>query len=173
MAEIPSVATGFIGLGTMGEPMALNLVKAGTPLTVWNRSASKCEALADAGAAVASGVGDLFARCPVVILMLADGAAIDAVLARGEPAFAKRVEGRTLINMATVQPGYSRALEADIRAAGGRYVEVPVSGSRKPAEGGSSWRCWPARPKTSRRPVFCSHRYAGRASNVAPCPAPS
>jgi len=136
MAKIISVATGFIGLGTMGEPMALNLVKAGTPLTVWNRSASKCTRLADAGAAIASNIGELFARCPVVILMLADGPAIDAVLARGEPAFARRVEGRTLINMATVPPGYSKALEADIRAAGGRYVEAPVSGSRKPAEAG-------------------------------------
>jgi 3-hydroxyisobutyrate dehydrogenase len=136
MTTIPSAATGFIGLGTMGEAMALNLIKAGTPLTVWNRSAAKSELLAGAGAAVARDVADLFARCDVVILMLADGAAIDAVLARGQSAFGPRVEGHTLINMATVPPGYSKALEADIRDAGGHYVEAPVSGSRKPAEAG-------------------------------------
>jgi 3-hydroxyisobutyrate dehydrogenase len=136
MTKTSSAATGFIGLGTMGEPMALNLAKAGTPLMVWNRSASKCERLADAGAAVARDIEDLFDRCGVVILMLADGAAIDVVLARGAPAFAQRVRERTLINMATVSPAYSKMLEADVRAAGGRYVEAPVSGSRKPAEAG-------------------------------------
>jgi 3-hydroxyisobutyrate dehydrogenase len=136
MTHIPDAATGFIGLGTMGEPIALNLVKAGIPLVVWNRSASKCASLADAGAIVARDVEDLFIRCDVVILMLADSASFDAVLARGTSAFARRVEGRTLINMATVPPAYSKMLEADTRAAGGRYVEAPVSGSRQPAEAG-------------------------------------
>lgn len=131
-----SAGTGFIGLGTMGEAMALNLAKAGTPLMVWNRSAAKSELLAKAGAAIARDVAELFAGCDVVILMLADGDAIDAVLARGEPEFDTRVKGRTLVNMATVPPGYSKALDRDIRAAGGRYVEAPVSGSRKPAEAG-------------------------------------
>ncbi|MBX6320942.1 MAG: NAD(P)-dependent oxidoreductase [Rhodospirillaceae bacterium] len=127
---------GFIGLGAMGEPMALNLAKAGTPLLVWNRSPGKSRVLAAAGAAVAGDPGEVFTRCDTVILMLADGAAMDAVLGRGGPAFAARVGGRTLVNMATVAPGYSRALEADLHAAGGRYVEAPVSGSRKPAEAG-------------------------------------
>jgi 3-hydroxyisobutyrate dehydrogenase len=75
MTKTSSVVTGFVGLGTMGEPMALNLAKADTPLMVWNRSASKCERLADAGA-VAQDVEDLFTRCGVVILMLADGGAL-------------------------------------------------------------------------------------------------
>jgi 3-hydroxyisobutyrate dehydrogenase len=136
MPNVPSMAIGFIGLGTMGEPMALNLARAGVSLTVWNRSSAKCKALADAGAAIARDLDDLFDRCVLVILMLADGESIDAVIARGTPSFAKRMQGHTLINMATVPPGYSKALEADIRAAGGRYVEAPVSGSRKPAEAG-------------------------------------
>jgi 3-hydroxyisobutyrate dehydrogenase len=134
--KTPSAATGFIGLGTMGEAMALNLAKAGRPLTVWNRSAAKCAALAHAGAIVARGLPDLFACCDVVILMLADEAAIDAVLGRGDGAFELRVNGHTLVNMATVAPRYSAALETSIRAAGGRYIEAPVSGSRKPAEAG-------------------------------------
>jgi 3-hydroxyisobutyrate dehydrogenase len=136
MTGTRAAATGFIGLGTMGEPMALNLVKAGTPLIVWNRSASKCAGVADAGATVACDVGEVFARCGVVVLMLADGASFDAVLARGSSAFARLVTGRTVVNMATVPPAYSKLLEIDIRAAGGRYVEAPVSGSRKPAEAG-------------------------------------
>jgi 3-hydroxyisobutyrate dehydrogenase len=127
---------GFIGLGAMGEPMALNLARAGTPLLVWNRSPAKCEILAGAGAAVARDPTEVFARCESVILMLVDGPATDAVLARGDCAFGDRVWGRTLINMATLPPSYSAALEADVRAAGGRFVEAPVSGSRKPAEAG-------------------------------------
>lgn len=131
-----STTTGFIGLGTMGEAMALNMAKAGTPLMVWNRSAAKSALLAQAGATVAHDPAELFAHCDVVILMLVDGDAIDGVLARGGAEFRARVEGHILINMATVPPGYSKALEHDIRAAGGRYVEAPVSGSRKPAEAG-------------------------------------
>jgi 3-hydroxyisobutyrate dehydrogenase len=127
---------GFIGLGTMGEPMALKLVQAGTPLLVWNRSPGKCRILADASAVVAKDPAEIFARCEVVILMLADGAAMDAVMGRTDCAFADRVNGRTLVNMATTAPSYSKALEAEIRAKGGRYVEAPVSGSRKPAEVG-------------------------------------
>ena len=136
MTVIPSAPVGFIGLGAMGEPMALNLVKAGTPLLVWNRSPAKCRLLAEAGAAVAKDPAEVFARCGVVILMLVDGAAMDAVLARGDRAFRDRVKGRTLVSMATPAPSYSKALEADVRAAGGHYVEAPVSGSRKPAAAG-------------------------------------
>jgi 3-hydroxyisobutyrate dehydrogenase len=129
-------STGFVGLGTMGEAMALNLVKAGNALTVWNRSAAKCAPLAAAGATIARDLGDLFDRCEVVILMLANDIAIDAVLERGNTGFEARVKGRTVINMATVSPSYSKELEANIRTAGGRYVEAPVSGSRVPAEAG-------------------------------------
>lgn len=120
----------------MGEPMALNLVKAGTPLVVWNRSLSKRQILADAGASVAKEVADVFTQCGIIFLMLADHSAIDAVLERNSNAFRDRVNSRLIVNMSTVLPSYSNTLEADIRAAGGRYVEAPVSGSRKPAEAG-------------------------------------
>lgn len=136
MTVIASVPVGFIGLGNMGEPMALNLARAGTPLAVWNRSASKCSVLADAGAAVAKDPAEVFARCDVVLLMLVDGAAIDAVLGRGTADFGANVARRTIVHMGTTAPAHSRALRADVHAAGGRYVEAPVSGSRKPAEAG-------------------------------------
>jgi 3-hydroxyisobutyrate dehydrogenase len=72
----------------------------------------------------------------VVILMLVDGAAIDAVLGRGTPDFGANVAQHTIVHMGTTSPDYSRRLQADIHAAGGGYVEAPVSGSRKPAEAG-------------------------------------
>jgi 3-hydroxyisobutyrate dehydrogenase len=130
-------AVGFIGLGLMGEPMALNLLRAGIPLVVWNRTAAKAAAVQAAGGAGAGSPAEVFARADVVVLMLADGDAIDAVLARGTAAFAGRVAGRTVVHMGTTSPEYSRGLADDLRAAGGDYVEAPVSGSRKPAEDGA------------------------------------
>jgi 3-hydroxyisobutyrate dehydrogenase len=125
---------GFIGLGLMGEPMALNLLRAGTPLVVWNRTRSKCKLLEEGGAIVAENAAEVFARCEIVILMLLDGTVVDGVLERNSSTFLEWVQGHTLINMGTMTPDYSKALAAEVRGAGGRYVEAPVSGSRKPAE---------------------------------------
>ncbi|GAA3773584.1 NAD(P)-dependent oxidoreductase [Streptomyces phyllanthi] len=127
---------GFIGLGVMGQPMALNLARAGTPLVVHNRTPARCEPLRAAGAEVAASPAEVFDRAGTVILMLADETAIDAVLGRGTPDFAARVAGHTVVHMGTTSPEYSGDLQDDIRAASGRYVESPVSGSRVPAEQG-------------------------------------
>jgi 3-hydroxyisobutyrate dehydrogenase len=127
---------GFIGLGAMGEAMALNLTKAGMPLVIWNRTPAKTATLVAAGAERAQDAAEVFARALTVILMLVDGAAIDAVLDRSGSSFASRVNGRTIVHMGTTSPAYSRGLEAEISSAGGRYVEAPVSGSRRPAEAG-------------------------------------
>ena len=120
----------------MGQPMAANLLRAGMPLCVYNRSPGPRGALAALGAEAVSSANALFASCDAVILMLADDSAADAVLGRGEAGFAGRVAGRLIVNMGTHSPGYSRALERDVLAAGGRFVEAPVSGSRGPAEAG-------------------------------------
>jgi 3-hydroxyisobutyrate dehydrogenase len=128
------VDVGFLGLGVMGQPMALNLARAGTPLVVWNRTAARTEALKAAGARVAASSAAVFERTEVVLLMLADAAAVDAALGRGSRLFEANAAGHTIVHMGTTSPEYSRGLEADIRAAGGSYVEAPVSGSRKPAE---------------------------------------
>ncbi|MEU4443414.1 NAD(P)-dependent oxidoreductase [Actinosynnema sp. NPDC050801] len=127
---------GFVGLGIMGQPMALNLARSGRPLVVWNRSPHRTEPLRAAGARVARTPAEVFADAEVVILMLAHEGAIDAVLDRGTERFADHVNGRTVVHMGTTSPGYSRGLAADVRAAGGDYVEAPVSGSRGPAEAG-------------------------------------
>ncbi|GGO49107.1 NAD(P)-dependent oxidoreductase [Streptomyces lasiicapitis] len=127
---------GFIGLGVMGQPMALQLARSGARLIVWNRTAAKCAPLRAAGARVAATVDEVFEEAPVVILMLASNAAIDSALGRDTEAFGPRVAGHTIVHMGTTSPEYSRDLAADVRAAGGRYVEAPVSGSREPAEAG-------------------------------------
>ncbi|MFM0272870.1 NAD(P)-dependent oxidoreductase [Paraburkholderia aspalathi] len=128
--------TGFIGLGVMGQPMALNLARAGTPLVVWNRTPDRCDALRDAGAQIADSAADVFRQAHIVILMMATDTALDAVLGRHTADFATNVAQHIIVHMGTTSADYSRGLEADIRAAGGQYVEAPVSGSRKPAEAG-------------------------------------
>lgn len=127
---------GFIGLGVMGQPMALNLARSGTDLVVWNRSVDRCGPLRQAGAQVAETVGDVYRQARVVIFMMATDTALDTVLGRGTTEFGVNVAQHTIVHMGTTSAEYSRRLEADIRAAGGRYVETPVSGSRKPAEAG-------------------------------------
>lgn len=124
---------GFLGLGVMGRPMALNLARAGTPLVVWNRTPGRCDELRAEGATVAASPAEVFASASTVLMMLADDTAVDTVLGRGTPAFTEHVAGHTIVHMGTTAPDWSRALGADIAAAGGRYVEAPVSGSRIPA----------------------------------------
>ncbi len=127
---------GFIGLGTMGGPMALNLQKAGFPLLLWNRTPGKAGALLRGGAELAADPTDVFHRCTLVLTMLVDGEALDQVLGRGTASFEDRVKDRLVVSLATHSPAYARGLAADIRAVGGRYAEAPVSGSRVPAEEG-------------------------------------
>lgn len=129
-------AVGFLGIGLMGQPMALRLARAGIPLTVWNRTTGKDGELRSAGADVAATPAEVFERCPVVLEMLATEAAIDDVLGRREVGFGVPLAGRVLVHMGTTSPEYSARLESAVRGAGGEYVEAPVSGSRLPAERG-------------------------------------
>lgn len=128
---------GFIGLGTMGLPMARNLARHGIALNVWNRTQKAPDAFP-------GGCDVAFARSPravlrgsrTSILMLLNQDAVDAVLERNTAAFAENVMGKTIIGMGSVDPSYSVALASDIARAGGTYLEAPVSGSRVPAENG-------------------------------------
>ncbi|WP_136054455.1 NAD(P)-dependent oxidoreductase [Microbacterium sp. K24] len=124
---------GFIGLGIMGVPMATNLVRAGFDVVVWARSPAAVEELVAEGARAADDVAGVFSAAETVILMLRDEPAVDAVLARGTGTFAGLVAGRTVVQMGTFTTAFSRALADEVAAAGGRYVEAPVSGSRGPA----------------------------------------
>lgn len=125
---------GFLGLGIMGQPIARNLRRTGVPLTVWNRSRPPVDALASEGAHPAASVDEVFARSRIVFVMLAHAEALDAVLGHAGARRTDLFAGKVLVNMGTVAPEYSEQLAADIAAAGGRYVEAPVSGSRVPAE---------------------------------------
>lgn len=136
-AGMTSRTVGFIGLGIMGVPMATNLVRAGVDVLVWARTPGPMEALVAEGARAADSVTELFSAVDTVILMLRDEPAVDAVLGRGSADFDERVRDHTIIQMGTFTTAFSATLAAEVRGAGGRYVEAPVSGSRGPATEGT------------------------------------
>lgn len=125
---------GFIGLGVMGTPMAGHLARAGHRVLGWSRSGRTHAAAFTAGVQPSDRLQDVFDACATIILMLANDEAIDSVLEWNNPTFASRVQDRLVINMGTSSAAYSQTLGEQIRAAGGRYVEAPVSGSRVQAE---------------------------------------
>ncbi len=127
---------GFIGQGIMGSPMALNLLKAGFPVTVYNRDKDKTAPAAEAGAQVIDTPAAVANRCDVVILMLTGPEAIDAVLEGTDGALAALEPGKTVVNMSSVEPSYTRELNERLAAKGIIFIDAPVSGSKKPAEDG-------------------------------------
>ena len=89
--DSPDKRVGFIGLGVMGQPMALNLARAGVELIVWNRTPERAEPLRASGAVVAGSVDEVFDGAQAVLVMLSNEEVTDQVLGRGTPDFARRV----------------------------------------------------------------------------------
>ncbi|WP_170113292.1 NAD(P)-dependent oxidoreductase [Ahniella affigens] len=131
------MTVGFIGIGRMGEPIARRLLQSGQPLVVWSRTPHHADTLRADGGIVASSSEALLGTCETVLLMLRDEAAIDAVLARGSKTFARLTRDHCIVQMGTVDPLWSQRFGEDLTAAGARYVEAPVSGSKIPAERGT------------------------------------
>src|SRR5215831_5644300 len=96
-------SVGFIGLGLMGKPMARNLLKAGFPLTVWNRTRSKAEELAQEGAKLADGPAQVAEQADVLITIVSDPPALEDVLLQKNALAALR-RGSILIDSSTVSP---------------------------------------------------------------------
>lgn len=128
-ADEPARPVGFVGLGLLGQAMALRLVSRGIPLVVWNREAERSEALAAAGARVASSPREVALACESVCLCVLDGAAVESVVV-GPQGLAcdpgRRI--RTVIDFSTVPPDQTRAIAARAAAAGISWVDAPVSG---------------------------------------------
>jgi len=127
---------GIAGIGNMGSSIGARLIEVGHTLTVWNRTAEKTKPLADAGAAIATTPAELTSSAEVVITLLIDAAASDAVYHGPHGLLAGDTRGKLFIEMATVTPEAQVALAEKVRAKGAAYVECPVSGSVIPARAG-------------------------------------
>jgi 3-hydroxyisobutyrate dehydrogenase-like beta-hydroxyacid dehydrogenase len=118
---------GFIGLGQMGSGIALNLVKAGHRVLVYNRTRAKADALASKGAEVAESLADACRR-PAVITMLADDSAVEAAFFGDGNGLSAVGRGAVHISMSTISVALSDRLAAAHRKAGQVYVAAPVFG---------------------------------------------
>jgi 3-hydroxyisobutyrate dehydrogenase-like beta-hydroxyacid dehydrogenase len=128
---------GFIGLGTMGTPMATNLAKAGFPLTVWNRTPSKVEPLLRVGAKSGKTPAHVASGVDVVITMVSQPKDVEAVVLEPEGVLEGIRPGSVLIDMSTVSPTTSRKLAGAVTTRRAEFLDAPVVGSKGPATEGT------------------------------------
>jgi 3-hydroxyisobutyrate dehydrogenase-like beta-hydroxyacid dehydrogenase len=123
---------GLIGLGLMGRPMGMNLLKAGHPLTVWNRTASRADELVAAGATLAKSPKEAAAAADVLLTMVSDPPALESVLwgadGKDSGALAALKSGSTYIDSSTVSPNMARKIAAACAERGVRFLDAPVTG---------------------------------------------
>jgi 3-hydroxyisobutyrate dehydrogenase-like beta-hydroxyacid dehydrogenase len=132
-----SMKVAFVGLGTMGQPMAKNVAKKGYALSVFNRTPEKASSLKEAGAVLAASPRDAAKGADVVILMLTGPEAVDQVLDGPQGVLAGLDAGKIIVNMSTVPPSYSRHLSERLKSRSIAAIDAPVYGSKKPAEEGA------------------------------------
>lgn len=128
---------GFAGLGLMGSRMAANLLAKGFHLTVWNRTAKRCQPLAEAGARVAHTPRELAEQSDVVVVCVADPPAVES-LVFGEQGLIEAVRpGFRYLESSTVSPETTRRVAEALRARGADLLEAPMTGSKNGAAQGT------------------------------------
>jgi 3-hydroxyisobutyrate dehydrogenase len=131
-ADITTPTVALLGTGTMGAGMARNILAAGLPLRVWNRTPAKAEPLAEAGAKVAADAREAVAGADVIVTMLYDEQSVADCIESVEA-----TEGTVWIQSSTVGVEGAERLGRLAADRGLVYVDAPVLGTRKPAEDGT------------------------------------
>ncbi len=137
MPSLAGTPVAFIGLGLMGRPMARNLHKAGARLVIHNRSQGVVRALAGEGMVAAESPAAAAREADRVILMLPDTPAVESVLLGADGVVAGIRPGTLVIDMGTTRVPDTRRFARAVAAAGGDYVDAPVSGGTIGAEAGT------------------------------------
>ena len=128
---------GYLGTGLMGLPMILNLIKAGYPVTVWNRSSDKAAPAVAAGAHQAATPADLARQSDVIMMCLTNAAAVEAVVF-GEDGLAGETGPEILIDFSSMDPDLTRQFGDRLRRENGMgWVDAPVSGGTPAAKAGT------------------------------------
>ena len=136
MSTPPSLA--FAGIGLMGLPMSRRLLAAGFPLSVWNRNPAKCEPLVDAGARPVVSPADLCREADIVMLCLADTAAVREVVFGPGGIVEQGLPGQLLVDFSSTDPAATREMAVELEErCGMRWVDAPVSGGTPGAEAGT------------------------------------
>ncbi len=129
----------YLGLGTMGSGMASNLLRAGYDLTVWNRSAEKCEPFARKGAHVADTPADAVRDVDLVMYSLSNDLAVEEVVFGAKGILSGSSEGQIAIDMSTVLPAASLREQEAYAEHGVDFLDAPVFGSKKESADAKLW----------------------------------
>jgi 3-hydroxyisobutyrate dehydrogenase-like beta-hydroxyacid dehydrogenase len=121
-------AIGFIGLGLMGRPMSTNLLKAGYPLTVWNRTASRADELVAAGAKLAKSPQEVAAASDYLFTIVSDPPALEQILWGPGGALPALKRGSIYVDSSTISPALARKIAAACSERGARFLDAPVTG---------------------------------------------
>jgi 3-hydroxyisobutyrate dehydrogenase len=127
---------GVCGTGRMGSAIAQRLMSVGHEVAVWNRNPAKTRALVDAGAKPFGSSAELVENCDIIIVMLLNDAATEAVYRAADGILKARLAGKLLIDMSTIRPETMKANGSAAQQQGAAFVECPVGGTVGPAKEG-------------------------------------
>ena len=127
---------GVCGTGRMGSSIAQRLMSLGHEVGVWNRNSGKTKTLIDAGAKLFASPAELVEGCDVLIVMLLNDAAIEAVYRGPNGILKSKLAGKLVIDMSTVRPDTMTSVGATVAQQDAAFVESPVGGSTGPAKEG-------------------------------------
>jgi len=128
---------GFIGLGIMGRGMAANLLKAGFPLTVWNRTASRGDELVAQGAQRGASPADVAAQSDIILVCVSDTPDVEAVILGAEGVIHGARPGALVVDHSTISPQATKALAAKLAEQGVAMLDAPISGGSEGAGKGT------------------------------------
>ncbi len=128
---------GFIGLGIMGQGMARNLLKAGFPLRVWNRTHTKTETLVAEGAVAATSPADVAAHCDIILTCVSDTPDVEAVLLHENGVIYGAAAGNLVIDCSTISPQATHRFAGILAQKGVHMLDAPVSGGSEGAAKGT------------------------------------
>ena len=128
---------GFVGLGIMGRPMALNLMKGGHTVTVWARRKESMAPLIEAGAQGADSPAAVAAQSDVVFSMVADAPDVREVMLGAQGVAQSAHPGLIAVDMSTIPPAAAKTIAADLAAKGVIFLDAPVSGGEVGAVAGT------------------------------------
>jgi 3-hydroxyisobutyrate dehydrogenase len=171
-------SVGFIGLGIMGQPMALNLIKAGFTVTVFNRTRGKAEPLERSGARVAATPAEAAKGADFIVSIVSDSRASEEVIAGKDGVLETIRPGAILIDSATISPVISRRLACQTAGKKASFLDAPVTGSKHGAEKGELTfmiggerevfdRAMPILKVLGKRHIHCGEHGAGLSAKLA------
>jgi 3-hydroxyisobutyrate dehydrogenase len=174
MSEGETLRVGCVGLGIMGRPMALNVIRAGFPVTAWNRSANaRFDEVVAAGASRAGSPREVAERSDVVVVNVTDSPDVEAVILGEQGIIHGARSGTIVIDNSTISPDVTRAIAARLHERDVALLDAPVSGGERGAVegtlsimvGGEAWALEKVRPvleAMGKRIVHCGPSGAGQ-----------